>query len=113
ENECFKLMDELERLHSESLNGHGVLNLTSPTTEDSYVNGKSEGNQEISEDTQNGEVPQQNINGQSIGGDLMRLQSLLSEKQTQLERLSLMHNSEIRELRKKVSDLEKSKQKEI
>jgi chromosome segregation ATPase len=113
ENECFKLMDELERLHSESLNGQGVLSLTPP--EDSFnVNGiKSEGNQENSEDTQNGEASLQDTNGQQTGGDLLRLQSLLNEKQTQLERLSSMHNSEIRELRKKVSDLEKSKQREI
>lgn len=113
ETECLKLMDELERLHSESLNGQGVLSLTPP--EDSFnVNGiKSEGNQENSEDTQSGEASLQDTNGQQTGGDLSRLQSLLNEKQAQLERLSSMHNSEIRELRKKVSDLEKSKQREI
>ncbi|CAB4393162.1 unnamed protein product [Rhizophagus irregularis] len=113
ETECLKLMDELERLHSESLNGQGVLSLTPP--EDSFnINGiKSEGNQESSEDTQSGEASLQDNNGQQTGGDLSRLQSLLNEKQAQLERLSSMHNSEIRELRKKVSDLEKSKQREI
>ncbi|GBC07060.1 hypothetical protein RclHR1_07220002 [Rhizophagus clarus] len=113
ENECLKLMDELERLHSESLNGQGVLSLTPP--EDSFnVNGtKSEGNQENSVDTQSGETSLQDTNGQQTGGDLLRLQSLLTEKQTQLERLTSMHNSEVRELRKKVSDLEKSKQREI
>nr|CAG8549717.1 5821_t:CDS:2 [Entrophospora candida] len=83
ENECFKLMDELERLHSESLGGQGILTLTS---QEEY---------------------------KTAGADLLRLQSLLSEKQVQLDRLTSMHNAEIRELRQKVAELEKAKQKEV
>ncbi|CAG8550416.1 12898_t:CDS:2 [Funneliformis mosseae] len=114
ENECLKLMDELERLHSESLNGQYMINIT-PSHTDNTDGTKSGENQENSENRQNGEsqTAQQNINGQLASGDLTRLQSLLAEKQTQLERLSSMHNSEIRELRKKVSELEKSKKREI
>ncbi|CAI2172357.1 16962_t:CDS:2 [Funneliformis geosporum] len=113
ENECLKLMDELERLHSESLNGQYTINITPLQTGSSHnADGTKLGeNQETSGDKQS--QTQQNINGQHANGDLMRLQSLLAEKQTQLERLSSMHNSEIRELRKKVSELEKSKKREI
>ncbi|CAH1760294.1 7409_t:CDS:2 [Entrophospora sp. SA101] len=92
ENECFKLMDELERLHSESLGGQGILTLTS---QEEYKT--------ISTST----------NGHPAGADLLRLQSLLSEKQVQLDRLTSMHNAEIRELRQKVAELEKAKQKEV
>ncbi|CAJ0626187.1 2361_t:CDS:2 [Entrophospora sp. SA101] len=85
-------MDELERLHSESLGGQGILTLTS---QEEYKT--------ISTST----------NGHPAGADLLRLQSLLSEKQVQLDRLTSMHNAEIRELRQKVAELEKAKQKEV
>ncbi|CAG8756237.1 38558_t:CDS:2 [Gigaspora margarita] len=103
ENECLKLMDELERLHSESLGGQGILSL-SPPVEDSYeVNGTSSVGQEDSEEGETSHV----------GTDASRLQSLLVEKQTQIDRLTSKHNVETRELRQKIQELERSKQREI
>ncbi|CAG8456306.1 265_t:CDS:2, partial [Scutellospora calospora] len=102
ENECLKLMDELERLHSESLGGQGILSL-SPPAEDSYeVNGVTSVGQEDSE----GETSQ-------TGTDTSRLQSLLVEKQSQIDRLTSKHNAEIRELRQKIQELERSKKREV
>ncbi|CAG8634999.1 793_t:CDS:2 [Dentiscutata erythropus] len=103
ENECLKLMDELERLHSESLGGQGILSL-SPPVEDSYeADGTSSVDQEISEEGETSHV----------GTDASRLQSLLVEKQSQLDRLSSKHNAETRDLRQKIQELERSKQREI
>ncbi|KAG9305803.1 hypothetical protein G9A89_001092 [Geosiphon pyriformis] len=118
ENECFKLMDELERLHSESLSGQGIL-VSSTISETYSTNSNPEtprddpsAENSAEEDNNSSPVALTNPSGNPIA-DLNRLQSLLTEKQTQLDRMSSLHNSEIRELRQKVNELEKSKQREV
>ncbi|CAG8487903.1 8303_t:CDS:2 [Acaulospora morrowiae] len=108
ENECMKLMDELERLHSESLGTQGILSL-SPPAEDTYDNNGAI-NQETTEDNDN--TTNSTVDGQPAT-EVKRLQSLLVEKQTQIDHLTTLRNVEIRELHQKISELEKVRQREV
>ncbi|RHZ87456.1 hypothetical protein Glove_34g89 [Diversispora epigaea] len=100
ENECMKLMEELEILHSEQLGRNDVAPLSPPAEVNDRVNVI------ISDDATT------NADGQSIS-EISRLQSLLSDKQKQIDRLASTHKSEIKELRLKLHEMEKEKQKEI
>ncbi|CAG8617659.1 1977_t:CDS:2, partial [Paraglomus occultum] len=109
ETECLKLMDELERLHSESLSGQGILSLPAANVEGGFEMNEAAGEQgdEVSDNAEN------TNQSAATGGDSSRLQQLLAEKQSQLERVTSMYTSEIRELRQKNSELERAKQREL
>ncbi|CAG8539428.1 7095_t:CDS:2 [Ambispora leptoticha] len=122
ENECFKLMDELERLHSESLSGQGILAVPAvvsaefPSSPETPRDDPSEENSVEEDGTDTTPTSPQtatNTNTPTGTTNVTRLESLLAEKQTQLDRLTSLHNSEIRELRQKIAELEKSKQREL
>lgn len=87
ENECLKLMDEVERLHSEGLMGL-----------DANIHDGHDGanNQEHKEDPR-----------------LIVLQKQYAEKQTQLDRITVQHTAQLREVQQKLNDLERNKQREV
>lgn len=87
ENECLKLMDEVERLHSEGLMG----------LDDNVHDGHdAANNQEHKEDPR-----------------LIVLQKQYAEKQTQLDRITVQHTAQLREVQQKLNDLERNKQREV
>ncbi|CAG8465455.1 662_t:CDS:2 [Diversispora eburnea] len=98
ENECMKLMEELEILHSEQLGRNDFAPLSPPAEANDKVNVI------ISDDA---------TTTNADGPEISRLQTLLSDKQKQIDRLTSTHKSETKELRLKLHELEKEKQKEI
>ncbi|RUS29555.1 hypothetical protein BC938DRAFT_480523 [Jimgerdemannia flammicorona] len=100
ESECLKLMDEVERLHAEGLLGLGVvppgMELAVPSTE--------------GEEPKEGGAPAPPA---AVGVEIAKLQAQLSEKQAQLDKLSVQHSSELRDVRQRYSELERVKQREI
>jgi len=91
ENECLKLMDEVERLHSE-----GFMGL------DANMNGSQENGTEAASGQEGKEDAR-----------LIVLQKQFAEKQTQLDRLTVQHAAQLREVQQKLNDLERNKQREI
>ncbi|KAF9207024.1 hypothetical protein BGZ49_001360 [Haplosporangium sp. Z 27] len=95
ETECLKLMDEVERLHSESL---AAASLVAETEVITQARGTADHSSDVS-------VTQ----SQSV----IRLEGLLKEKQALLDRLTQSHASEMRDLRQRYVDLDRSKSYEI
>jgi chromosome segregation ATPase len=91
ENECLKLMDEVERLHSE-----GLMGLDADDTE---------GQENESINNMSDSSPD--------NAKLILLQKQYAEKQTQLDRINVQHAAQIREIQQNLSDLERTKQREI
>ncbi|KAK9687676.1 hypothetical protein K7432_014691, partial [Basidiobolus ranarum] len=89
ETECLKLMEEVERLHSESLENSNLSAVDSVASLPADTNNEHES---------------------SESGDL---QSSLYEKDRILAQLKQQYKTEIREMQKKITDLELSKQYEL
>ncbi|KAG0210273.1 hypothetical protein BGX31_001946 [Mortierella sp. GBA43] len=104
ETECLKLMDEVERLHSESL---------AAAEAGAQATGKDDAdlmeNAEPKAATDGGDSQASNAQSQSV----IRLEGLLKEKQALLDRLTQAHASEMRELRKRYVELDRSKVEEV
>ncbi|ORX96774.1 hypothetical protein K493DRAFT_314342 [Basidiobolus meristosporus CBS 931.73] len=92
EAECLKLMDEVERLHNESLEGDMIL----PTSSEEMIQSEDEANEIKSDDV-----------------EVNRLRSVLTEKQTIINQMKQQYRDDIRQLQKRMTDLEITKQKEI
>ncbi|KAG0025203.1 hypothetical protein BGZ81_007326 [Podila clonocystis] len=110
ETECLKLMDEVERLHSESL-------AADVTIDESSVIG-DEAREAVDEIL--AEVKNPNMNGSSpkdpapnSSASVIRLENILKEKQSLLDRLTQAHSTEMRDLRQRYVDLDRSKAYEI
>ncbi|GJJ70018.1 hypothetical protein EMPS_02367 [Entomortierella parvispora] len=113
ETECLKLMDEVERLHAESLaaateddtdDGTQVDTMENTEPKEAPVSQTSSVNQSTSE------VKQGIVNqSQSV----IRLEVLLKEKQTLLDRLTQAHATEMRDLRQRYVELDRSKAYEL
>ncbi|KAF9960329.1 CAP-Gly domain-containing linker protein 4 [Mortierella alpina] len=118
ETECLKLMDEVERLHAESLTAASM---------DGESEGAEEKDDEPTESMENiepksaatafketmpeshGPAPAPPSQSQSV----IRLEGLLKEKQALLDRLTQAHASEMRDLRQRYIDLDRSKAYEV
>ncbi|KAF9281223.1 CAP-Gly domain-containing linker protein 4 [Mortierella alpina] len=117
ETECLKLMDEVERLHAESLTA-------------ASMDGESEGAEEKDDEPESMEniepksaasafketMPESHGPTQappSQSQSVIRLEGLLKEKQALLDRLTQAHASEMRELRQRYIDLDRSKAYEV
>ncbi|KAF9976574.1 hypothetical protein BGZ65_007782, partial [Modicella reniformis] len=100
ETECLKLMDEVERLHSESL--------AAASTEGGLTKDDADlmENAEPKTSTPESQAPTQS---QSV----IRLEGLLKEKQALLDRLTQAHATEMRDLRQRYVDLDRSKASEV
>lgn len=111
ETECLKLMDEVERLHSESL-------AADVTMDESVVGDEA---REAVEEILASETKNPNMNGSSpikdsapnASASVIRLENILKEKQALLDRLTQAHSTEMRELRQRYIDLDRSKAYEI
>ncbi|KAI8604599.1 hypothetical protein EDD21DRAFT_401914 [Dissophora ornata] len=106
ETECLKLMDEVERLHSESLAAASIVGDTGIETEEKEDADFME-NAEPKTGTSDKEAPAPQ--SQSV----IRLEGLLKEKQALLDRLTQAHASEMREIRQRYVDLDRSKAYEV
>ncbi|KAG0378443.1 hypothetical protein BGX24_003844 [Mortierella sp. AD032] len=105
ETECLKLMDEVERLHAESLATEGGSEATEDKDELDQME-SSEPNESAKENAAESIAAAQS---QSV----IRLEGLLKEKQALLDRLTKTHSSEMRELRQRYVDLDRSKAYEV
>ncbi|KAG0276325.1 hypothetical protein BGZ95_007696 [Linnemannia exigua] len=106
ETECLKLMDEVERLHSESLATEGGSEATDDKDELDQM--------EISEPNELAkEHAAESIAAAAQSQSVIRLEGLLKEKQALLDRLTKTHSSEMRELRQRYVDLDRSKAYEV
>jgi len=103
ENECLKLMDEVERLHSESL-AAPVIGEAAKHDADLMENAELKAATSEKDNTES-----QASQSQSV----IRLEGLLKEKQALLDRLTQGHATEMRELRKRYVDLDRSKAEEV
>ncbi|KAF9144224.1 Kinesin protein 1B [Linnemannia schmuckeri] len=128
ETECLKLMDEVERLHSESLAATSLgeadgadkdeLDVIQPGTEiKTAIIGQSELKAALNnvslltKDTvilTPSEKP-----GQNQSASVIRLENLLKDKQAMLDRLTQAHALEMRDLRQRYVDLDRSKAWEL
>ncbi|KAF9115461.1 hypothetical protein BGX27_007714 [Mortierella sp. AM989] len=97
ETECLKLMDEVERLHTESLAAASLV-----AESEAVVQAKE------SDDHIEGAEPKT-----SQSQSVIRLEGLLKEKQSLLDRLTQTHSTEMRDLRKRYVDLDRSKAYEV
>ncbi|KAF9987707.1 CAP-Gly domain-containing linker protein 4 [Mortierella antarctica] len=118
ETECLKLMDEVERLHAESLTAASM---------DGESEGAEEKDDEPTESMENIEpksaatafketMPESHGPTQappSQSQSVIRLEGLLKEKQALLDRLTQAHASEMRDLRQRYIDLDRSKAYEV
>ncbi|KAF9173976.1 Kinesin protein 1B [Mortierella sp. AD011] len=95
ETECLKLMDEVERLHSESLAAASLVAETEAIAQ-ARVNADATSDASASQ-------------SQSV----IRLEGLLKEKQALLDRLTQNHASEMRDLRQRYVELDRTKAYEI
>ncbi|KAF9933302.1 CAP-GLY domain-containing linker protein 1 [Linnemannia zychae] len=105
ETECLKLMDEVERLHAESLATEG-----SRTTENKDSIDSMEG---LSANELTKKNSTESIVATAQSQSVIRLEGLLKEKQALLDRLTKTHASEMRELRQRYVDLDRSKAYEV
>ncbi|KAF9149758.1 hypothetical protein BG015_008434 [Linnemannia schmuckeri] len=107
ETECLKLMDEVERLHAESLANEGG----SEATEDKDELDQMESSEpsEAGKDNTAESLAAAAVQSQSV----IRLEGLLKEKQALLDRLTKAHASEMRDLRQRYVDLDRSKAYEV
>ncbi|CAO3564072.1 unnamed protein product [Mortierella alpina] len=119
ETECLKLMDEVERLHAESLTAASV---------DGESEGAEEKDDEPTESMEDIEpksaakafketMPESHgpthVAPPSQSQSVIRLEGLLKEKQALLDRLTQAHASEMRDLRQRYIDLDRSKAYEV
>ncbi|KAG0022349.1 hypothetical protein BGZ80_000490, partial [Entomortierella chlamydospora] len=95
ETECLKLMDEVERLHSESL---AAASLVAETEAIAQARVSADATSDASA---------------SQSQSVIRLEGLLKEKQALLDRLTQNHASEMRDLRQRYVELDRSKAYEI
>ncbi|KAG0365396.1 CAP-GLY domain-containing linker protein 1 [Gamsiella multidivaricata] len=129
ETECLKLMDEVERLHSESLAvtsigesevaEKGGLDMIHIET---GAKAPLIGQEELKAALSNVSVltkdtsilaPSEKQSGQNQSASVIRLESLLKDKQTMLDRLTQAHSLEMRDLRQRYVDLDRAKAYEI
>ncbi|KAF9171891.1 CAP-Gly domain-containing linker protein 4 [Mortierella sp. AD010] len=128
ETECLKLMDEVERLHSESL---AVTSLGESEVTDkvdlSLVHHETGtktliGQEELKAALNNVTVltkdtsilaPSEKQSGQNQSATVIRLEGLLKDKQAMLDRLTQAHSLEMRDLRQRYVELDRSKAWEI
>ncbi|KAK9729396.1 hypothetical protein K7432_000277 [Basidiobolus ranarum] len=85
EAECLKLMDEVERLHNESLEGDMIFSTDEVRSDESQLDDV----------------------------EVNRLRGTLSEKQAIISQMKVQYKDDIRQLQKRLTDLEITKQKEI
>ncbi|KAF9357911.1 hypothetical protein BGX26_002849 [Mortierella sp. AD094] len=95
ETECLKLMDEVERLHAESLAAASMVAETEAIAQ-------AKDSADLMSDA-----------SASQSQSVIRLEGLLKEKQALLDRLTQNHASEMRDLRQRYVDLDRSKAYEI
>ncbi|KAF9355626.1 hypothetical protein BGX26_006316 [Mortierella sp. AD094] len=128
ETECLKLMDEVERLHSESL---AVSSIGESEVTDkvdlSLVHHEAGtktliGQEELKAALNNVAVltkdtpilvPSEKQSGQNQSASVIRLEGLLKDKQAMLDRLTQAHSLEMRDLRQRYVELDRSKAWEI
>ncbi|KAG0008200.1 hypothetical protein BGZ80_003745, partial [Entomortierella chlamydospora] len=127
ETECLKLMDEVERLHSESL---AVTSLGESEVTDKvdlmvhHETGTKTliGQEELKTALNNVAVltkdtsilvPSEKQSGQNQSATVIRLEGLLKDKQAMLDRLTQAHSLEMRDLRQRYVELDRSKAWEI
>ncbi|KAF9128548.1 hypothetical protein BGW39_004965 [Mortierella sp. 14UC] len=106
ETECLKLMDEVERLHAESLATEGGSEATEDKDDLDQMEG-SEPNESIKVNAA------ESIAAAAQSQSVIRLEGLLKEKQSLLDRLTKAHSAEMRELRQRYVDLDRSKAYEV
>ncbi|KAF9967126.1 Kinesin protein 1B [Mortierella alpina] len=128
ETECLKLMDEVERLHSESL-AVSSLGESDGTNKDeleamqhgvpkAHLIGQDELKAALSNVTaltKDAEIlaPSEKQAGQNQSASVIRLESLLKDKQSMLDRLTQAHALEMRDLRQRYVELDRSKSWEL
>ncbi|KAG0281046.1 golgi uridine diphosphate-N- acetylglucosamine transporter [Linnemannia gamsii] len=116
ETECLKLMDEVERLHSESLAAEVAdkdeLDVIQAGTEiKTAIIGQSELKAALNNDT--AILTPTEKPGQNQSASVIRLENLLKDKQAMLDRLTQAHALEMRDLRQRYVDLDRSKAWEL
>lgn len=107
ETECLKLMDEVERLHAESLATEGGSEATGDKDELDQMESS-----EPSEAGKEGAAESLAV-AAAQSQSVIRLEGLLKEKQALLDRLTKAHASEMRDLRQRYVDLDRSKAHEV
>ncbi|KAF9438542.1 Kinesin protein 1B [Entomortierella beljakovae] len=127
ETECLKLMDEVERLHSESLavsmgesevTGKSNLDLIHHETGTKTLIGQEElkvalsNVAALSKDTPI-LMASEKQGGQNQSASVVRLEGLLKDKQALLDRLTQAHALEMRDLRQRYVELDRTKSWEI
>ncbi|GJJ73065.1 hypothetical protein EMPS_05423 [Entomortierella parvispora] len=134
ETECLKLMDEVERLHSESLavsNGDGTGSTGEKDELDLLHHGEDPkavviGQDELKAALNNltaltkdtsivtaSEKQAGGLGGTTQSASVIRLEGLLKEKQALLDRLTQAHALEMRDLRQRYVELDRSKSWEL
>ncbi|KAF9928403.1 Kinesin protein 1B [Linnemannia zychae] len=124
ETECLKLMDEVERLHSESLAAEAdmavkdELDIIQPSTEiKAALIGQSELKAALSNATlvtkDTAALNSSDKSGQNQSASVIRLENLLKDKQAMLDRLTQAHALEMRDLRQRYVELDRSKAWEL
>ncbi|KAI1311272.1 hypothetical protein EDD11_003518 [Mortierella claussenii] len=125
ETECLKLMDEVERLHSESLAVTSIGETESESSADkAELNMVRHGAMEVKTPLIGQEELKAALNNASIltkdtekhspqSASVSRLENLLKDKQTMLDRLTQAHSLEMRDLRQRYVELERNKSYEI
>ncbi|KAF9188657.1 CAP-Gly domain-containing linker protein 4 [Haplosporangium sp. Z 767] len=110
ETECLKLMDEVERLHSESL-ATGSMDEESEATEEKDELDMMENTEPRAAAVK--ETATENRGPTAQSQSVIRLENLLKEKQALLDRLTQAHAAEMRDLRQRYVDLDRSKSYEV
>ncbi|KAG0048949.1 Kinesin protein 1B [Gryganskiella cystojenkinii] len=117
ETECLKLMDEVERLHAESLASENLEDDPEDTEDDgTQVDAMENTEPKAAPVSQNSSASQPNQDKQGIvtqSQSVIRLEGLLKEKQTLLDRLTQTHATEMRDLRQRYVELDRTKAYEV
>ncbi|KAF9937224.1 hypothetical protein BGZ67_001515 [Mortierella alpina] len=128
ETECLKLMDEVERLHSESLAVSSLgesdgankdeLEAMQHGVPKAHLIGQDELKAALSNVTALTKeaailVPSEKQAGQNQSASVIRLENLLKDKQSMLDRLTQAHALEVRDLRQRYVELDRSKSYEL
>ncbi|KAG0204413.1 CAP-Gly domain-containing linker protein 4 [Mortierella sp. GBA30] len=112
ETECLKLMDEVERLHAESLAAASMDGESEAAEEkdepDSMENTEPKA-AAVKDSMTESHGPPLATQSQSV----IRLEGLLKEKQALLDRLTQVHSAEMRDIRQRYVDLDRSKAYEL
>ncbi|KAG0251018.1 hypothetical protein BG011_007901 [Mortierella polycephala] len=110
ETECLKLMDEVERLHAESL-ATGSVDEESEATEEKDELDMMENTEPRAAAVKEAATDNRGPTAQSQS--VIRLESLLKEKQALLDRLTQAHAAEMRDIRQRYVELDRSKSYEV